>query len=98
MTLKEVIESAEFKKELGEYVHRYNNRDINLKRTPFDGLKDKGLFTVEALSDEFFRVDCGISDLNSSARRAVSELVIVTARRVFPIIEKARKEAQNECE
>lgn len=98
MTLKEVIESNEFKGELGAYVRKYNRRGEGFKRSPFDGLKDKGLFSVKALSDEFFRIDCGISDLSSSSRRAVYDLVVVTARRAYEKITNARKEESNECE
>lgn len=103
MTVKEVISSPEFKDVLGGYISNYEkSRDkSNLKpgerfrRTPIDGIKDLGLFSVEKLKEEFFRIDQGQSSLSCSKRRLVAKLVIEAAKETYNRIEK--KGGGDEC-
>lgn len=99
MTVKEVLERQECKEILGQMIESYNHRPAPEKgrrwrRTPYDNLKDKGLFTSEALTEEFFRVDTGVSDLPKSERTAVGEIVIEAARKAYEKIESANKKTE----
>lgn len=95
MTVKEVIESPEFKKILAAKIKSYNERGglksgQRFKRTPYDTLIDRRQFTVEYLSEEFFRIDTGISTLSSNLRRSIGSLVIESAKEAYKQIEKAK--------
>ncbi|MFV0539561.1 MAG: hypothetical protein ACK5M3_19670 [Dysgonomonas sp.] len=79
MTVIEIIQDERFAKYIDGKVQFYNSRPLPTKgmayrRTPFDTLIEKGLFTSESIIDEFIQVVEKRSKLSSSVRSAVEQL------------------------
>ena len=93
MSVQEVLNSKECKDFLAALIREYDNRaglispGLELKRTPFDNLKDAGLMEPDKLIAEFTLVDQGISKLPRSQRIAVGQIVIEAAKRAHKILE-----------
>lgn len=98
MTVQEVLDTPEFNEEAEKMIQAYKHREqpeygSRYKRTPFDTLEESGEFTVEALKEEFTRIDTGVSDKPSNTRREVGRFVIAAAKAAYNKIERRRKEA-----
>lgn len=96
MTLTDVLNSGEYKRILGEYIRSYiRSPKGGFKRLPQDRLIEMDLFSVETLTEEFYRIDTGISDLPNILRRTVGAIVISAAKKAHRILEpEAYKEGE----
>jgi hypothetical protein len=77
--LNEVIKDTKFNDFLQGQIDVYNMRPIAgkglcYKRTPFDRLKDNGLFNVESIRAEFVKIANGESRLSSAERSAITAM------------------------
>lgn len=97
MKMKDVLREEKFSKFLGFEIEAYNRRPIpqeglRYRRTPYDSLKDAGLFTVEAVISEFVKIANLESTLPRSQREVIAELVFRVAQLV--VDSKAKEEAR----
>lgn len=99
-TAEEIGDSPLFAKNLQALIDEYEKgRLINpgegrrFKRTPYDSLKDKGLFTPEGLSAEFRKIANRESKLSHAEREAVAAAVLTAADRTGAQI-KAKREKE----
>lgn len=95
--VKEVLEDAKFNEFLGYEIEAYNNRPepkegLKYRRTPYDALKEKGIFTVEGIRAEFVKAANLESDLPSVQREAIVGLVFKVAQTVVNF--RAKQEAE----
>lgn len=63
-----------------------------LRRTPFDSLDEKGILTPERLTLEWDAIQRRQSDLPSSERRAVTDIITRAMRRV--LVRKAKEKQE----
>lgn len=61
MKVKDIIKDDKFNEFLGYEIEAYNNRPApqegcRYRRTPYDALKDAGIFTVEGIRETFIKV------------------------------------------
>lgn len=101
--VKEVLEDAKFNEFLGYEIEAYNNRPepkegLKYRRTPYDALKEKGIFTVEGIRAEFVKAANLESNLPSVQREAIVGLVFKVAQTVVNYRAKEEAEAiEYEC-
>lgn len=73
MKVKDIIKDDKFNEFLGYEIEAYNNRPApqegcRYRRTPYDALKDAGIFTVEGIRETFIKVANLESGLPKSQR------------------------------
>lgn len=73
MKVKDIIKDDKFNEFLGYEIEAYNKRPApqegcRYRRTPYDALKDAGIFTVEGIRETFIKVANLESDLPKSQR------------------------------
>lgn len=97
-TPEEIGQSQELHKYLRQFVDRYNTqllvepvKDRRYKRTPYDRLKERGLFNSKFLAFEFNKILDGKSELSRAEREAVVAAVLDSA-------EKAGRDINIQCE
>ena len=83
MKVKDIIKDDKFNEFLGYEIEAYNNRPApqegcRYRRTPYDALKDAGIFTVEGIRETFIKVANLESGLPKSQRDAITGLVFFT--------------------
>ncbi len=99
VTPEEVGRSPELHKHLREFVQKYNDarkepagEGKHYKRTPFDRLKELGLFNSKGLAEEFNRILNKESQLSHAEREAVVGCVLnaaeLAAREINARLEK----------
>ena len=87
MKVKDIIKDDKFNEVLGYEIEAYNNRPApqegyRYRRTPYDALKDAGIFTVEGIRETFIKVANLESGLPKSQRDAITGLVFRVAQTV----------------
>ena len=100
-TAEEIGDSPLFKENLAKLIKEYQDKRAHdpgdgrrYKRTPYDSLSDKGLFTPEGLSAEFRKIANRESKLSHAEREAVAAAVLTAADRTGAQIKAKRaKEA-----
>lgn len=102
-TPEEIGKSPELHKYLREFVDRYNKqrlvspgKDQRFKRTPYDRLKERGLFDSKSLALEFNKILDGKSDLSRSEREAVVAAVLDSAEKAGRDINIQREKEEAE--
>lgn len=102
-TPEEIGKSPELHKYLRQFVDRYNKqREIEpgdgkrYKRTPYDSLKERGLFDSKSLALEFNKILDGKSDLSRSQREAVVAAVLDSAEKAGRDINIQREKEEAE--
>jgi hypothetical protein len=80
--VKDIITDSKFNDFLQGQINAYNNRPLpgeglSYRRTPFDGLKDKGKFNVESTRAEFTNRE---SNLSRAKRDVITQIVFEAAR------------------
>ena len=88
VTPEEIGRSEELHKYLREFVDRYNKQRLispeqgqRFKRTPYDRLKERGLFNSKSLALEFNKILDGKSELSRAEREAVVAAVLDSAEK-----------------
>ena len=81
MKVKDIIKDDKFNEFLGYEIEAYNNRPApqegcRYRRTPYDALKDAGIFTVEGIRETFIKVANLESGLPKSQRDAITRACI----------------------
>lgn len=99
MKVKDIIKDDKFNEFLGYEIEAYNNRPApqegcRYRRTPYDALKDAGIFTVEGIRETFIKVANLESDLSKSQRDAITGLVFRVAQTVVNYRAKQEVEAK----
>ena len=102
-TPEEIGKSPELHKYLREFVDRYNKqrlvspgKDQRYKRTPYDRLKERGLFDSKSLALEFNKILDGKSDLSRAEREAVVAAVLDSAEKAGRDINIQREKEEAE--
>jgi len=103
VTPEEVGRSPELHKHLREFVQKYEDdrtapleRGKTYKRTPFDHLKEMGLFNSKALAEEFNRILDKESKLSRAEREAVVAAVLNAAEKAAREINARREKEEAE--
>jgi hypothetical protein len=91
--VKDVLEDVKFNEFLGYEIEAYNNRPapgegLKYKRTPFDNIKEAGLFNVEGIRAKFIEMAEGKGNLPRSQRDAITGLVFKVCQLVVNFREK----------
>ena len=106
MKVKDIIKDDKFNEFLGYEIEAYNNRPApqegcRYRRTPYDALKDAGIFTVEGIirriegiRETFIKVANLESGLPKSQRDAITGLVFRVAQTVVNYRAKQEVEAK----
>ena len=99
MKVKDIIKDDKFNEFLGYEREAYNNRPApqegyRYRRTPYDALKDAGIFTVEGIKKTFIKVANLESGLPKSQRDAITGLVFRVAQTVVNYRAKQEVEAK----
>lgn len=99
MKVKDIIKDDKFNDFLGYEIEAYNNRPApqegcRYRRTPYDALKDAGIFTVEGIRETFIKVANLESGLPKSQRDAITGLVFRVAQTVVNYRAKQEVEAK----
>ena len=100
MKVKDIIKDDKFNEFLGYEIEAYNKRPApqegyRYRRTPYDALKDAGIFTVEGIRETFIKVANLESDLPKSQRDAITGLVFRVAQTVVNYRAKQEVEAKS---
>ncbi len=102
-TPEEIGKSPELHKYLREFVDRYNKqrlvspgKDQRFKRTPYDRLKERGLFDSKSLALEFNKILDGKSELSRAEREAVVAAVLDSAEKAGRDINIQREKEEAE--
>jgi len=103
VTPEEIGASPELHKHLREAIERYNKQrekgpgeGQRYKRTPYDSLKEKGLFTSKGLALEFNKICNRESKLSHAEREAVVGAVLNAAEKAAKDINLQRERAEKE--
>ena len=101
MKVKDIIKDDKFNEFLGYEIEAYNKRPApqegcRYRRTPYDALKDAGIFTVEGIRETFIKVANLESDLPKSQRDAITGLVFRVAQTVVNYRAKQEVEAKKQ--
>ncbi|KAA6303156.1 MAG: hypothetical protein EZS26_000759 [Candidatus Ordinivivax streblomastigis] len=99
--VKDIIEDNKFNEFLQKEIDVYNKRPapgkgLRYKRTPYDGMKDNGIFNVEGIRAEFVKLANKESRLPRAQKDAISGLVFRVAQQVVTFREKEAKGAGKE--
>lgn len=91
MKVKDIIKDDKFNEFLGYEIEAYNNRPApqegcRYRRTPYDALKDAGIFTVEGIRETFIKVANLESGLPKSQRDAITGLVFRVASTLIQVL------------
>jgi hypothetical protein len=97
--VKDIIEDKKFNEFLQKEIDIYNNRPapgkgLRYKRTPYDGMKDNGIFNVEGIRDEFTKLCNKESRLPRAQKDAITSLVISVAQKVVNFRGEEKEEAE----
>lgn len=102
-TPEEIGKSPELHKYLRQFVDRDNTqrlvspgKDQRFKRTPYDRLKERGLFDSKSLALEFNKILDGKSDLSRAEREAVVAAVLDSAEKAGRDINIQREKEEAE--
>ena len=102
-TPEEIGKSPELHKYLRQFVDRYNKqrlvspgKDQRFKRTPYDRLKERGLFDSKSLALEFNKILDGKSELSRAEREAVVAAVLDSAEKAGRDINIQREKEEAE--
>lgn len=103
MTEQELLKTDEFRTALENDIDFYNNRPLPkkgqyYKRTPYDELKARDMFTFTELRKEYVRVQTKNSNLSSSLRQAVVAIVQDAEFKAYNKIQAQQQEHQQEEE
>lgn len=103
VTPEEIGKSPELHKYLREFVDRYNKQrekepgdGKRYKRTPYDRLKERGLFDSKSLALEFNKILDGKSELSRAEREAVVAAVLDSAEKAGRDINIQREKEEAE--
>lgn len=96
--VKDVLEDVKFNEFLGYEIEAYNNRPLpgeglRYKRTPYDNMKEAGIFNVEGIRTKFIEMANGKGNLPRSQRDAITGLVFNVCQSVVNFREKEAEEA-----
>ncbi len=98
MKVKDIIKDDKFNEFLGYEIEAYNKRPApqgyKYRRTPYDALKDAGIFTVEGVRETFIQVANLESKLPKAQRDAITGLVFRVAQTVVNYRAKQEVEAK----
>ena len=101
ISINEIINNDYFKKSLESEIFQYNNRPTpkqgyKYKRTPYDNLKDKGLFNVFDLTRLFVHiVNNDKVDNSKSERDAIVSLCLKCAGYTYKYLKGHGKEKES---
>jgi hypothetical protein len=100
-TSKEVIEDVKFNEFLGYEIEAYNNRPepgkgLRYRRTPYDGMKDTGIFNIEGIRSEFEKLANRVSRLPRAQKDTIVSLVFKVAQDVVNFRDKEAKEKEKQ--
>lgn len=99
MKVKDIIKDEKFNEFLGFEIEAYNRRPApaegcKYRRTPYDALKDAGIFTVDGIRETFLKVANLESGLPKSQRDAITGLVFRVAQTVVNYRAKQAEDAK----
>lgn len=100
MTTKDILDSEKVSQDIQHQIDLHkaaHNRKLH-KRTPLESLEDKGLLNVQKLKEEFLKVLERKSDLPSSQRQAVIDIVGPAWRRAFSSLPAENESNEEESE
>ena len=103
MTQQELLKSDEFRKQLEVNIAQFKNRPAppagqKYRRTPYDELKERGLFTPVQLRNEYVRILAKDSKLSSSLRKAVYDIVNGALFAAYSKIQQQEKQTEQQKE
>jgi hypothetical protein len=103
MELNDIINDSKFNDFLQERIDAYNKRPVlpigqRYKRTPFDGLKEEGKFSIGSIRAEFTLIENRETNLSRSKRDAITSMVFEAARRTIKFRADEEKKAKEDRE
>jgi hypothetical protein len=103
MELNEIINDSKFNEFLQGKIDDYNERPVlpigqRYKRTPFDGLKEEGKFSIGSIRAEFTLIENRETSLSRSKRDAITSIVFEAARETIKFRADEEKEVREASE